>query len=257
MKDVDKQLVKDINACLDEQVFIHQHVIEQVKKVKKELTSKSNDVSWIVKLFADNGVEICGYDLSAFRAPIEDDNQRHVDKEGNFVYYVDKSNLQDNLVYSTIVFHVKHPDNDVIINVIADYVITEDVYYLKNKTKKESTSKGYEMFFCLYRKNDSRKETVNKNSGKLNMVRNCVYSIQNKARASRTTPYITKDSDKTDIECFFHILHALLSLKTTDDAKKFKEGTIPAIISNLDMLNSVDHAFEQEYECHHRFTKSR
>ena len=257
MKDVDKQLVKDINACLDEQVFIHQHVIEQVKKVKKELTSKSNDVSWIVKLFKDNDVEICGYDLSAFRAPIEDDNQRHVDKDGNFVYYVDKSNLQDNLVYSTIVFHVKHPDNDVIINVIADYVITEDVYYLKNKTKIETTSKGYEMYFCLYRNNNSQKETVNKNSGKLNMVRNCVYSIQNKARASETTPYITKDSDKTDIECFFHILHALLSLKTADDAKKFKEGTIPAIISNLDMLNSVDHAFEQEYECHHRFTKSR
>ena len=96
---MDKQLVKDINACLDEQVFIYQHVIEQVKKVKKELTSKSNDVSWIVKLFKDNDVEICGYDLSAFRAPIEDDNQRHVDKDGNFVYYVDKSNLQDNLVY--------------------------------------------------------------------------------------------------------------------------------------------------------------
>lgn len=257
MKDVDKQLVKDINACLDEQVFIHQHVIEQVKKVKKELTSKSNDVFWIVKLFADNGVEICGYDLSAFRAPIEDDNQRHVDKDGNFVYYVDKSNLQDNLVYSRIIFHVKHPDNDVIINVIADYVITEDVYYLKDKTKTETTSKGYEMCFCLYRNNNSQKETVNKNSGKLNMVRNCVYSIQNKARASRTTPYIRKDSDKTDIECFFHILHALLSLKTTDDAKKFKEGTIPAIISNLDMLNTVDHAFEHEYECHHRFTKSR
>ena len=257
MKDVDKQLVKDINACLDEQVFIHQHVIEQVKKVKKELTSKSNDVSWIIKLFEDNDVEICGYDLSAFRAPIEDDNQRHVDKDGNFVYYVDKSNLQDNLVYSTIVFHVKHPDNDVIINVIADYVITEDVYYLKNKTKMETISKGYEMYFCLYRNNNSRKETVNKNSGKVNMVRNCVYSIQNKARASRTTPYITKDSDKTDIECFFHILHALLSLKTTDDAKKFKEGTIPAIISNLDMLDSVDRAFDQEYECHHRFKKSR
>lgn len=257
MKDVDKQLVKDINACLDEQVFIHQHVIEQVKKVKKELTSKSNDVSWIVKLFADNGVEICGYDLSAFRAPIEDENQRHVDKNGNFVYYVDKSNLQDNLVYSTIIFHVKHPDNDVIINVIANYVVYEDVYILKNKKRVESTSKGYEMYFCLYKKNDSRKETVNKNSGKANMVRNCVNSIQNKSRASLTTPYITKDSDKTDIDCFFHILHALLSLKTPSDAKRFKEGTIPAIISNLDMLNSVDRAFAQEYESHHCYTKGR
>lgn len=256
MKNVDKQLVKDINACLDEQVFIHQHVIEQVKKVKKELTSKSNDISWIVKLFADNGVEICGYDLSAFREPIEDENQRHVDKDGNFVYYVDKSNLQDNLVYSTVIFYVKHPDNDVIINVTAVYVNYENVYILKNKTKVENTSKGYELYFRLYKDNNSRKETVNKNSGKLNMVRNCVNSIQNKSRAS-LTPYITKDSDKTDIECFFHILHALLSLKTPTDAKKFKEGTIPAIISNMEMLNSVDRAFEQEYESHHCYTKSR
>lgn len=257
MKDVNKQLMKDINACLDEQVFIHQHVIEQVKKVKKELTSKSNELSWIIKLFEDNGIEICGYNLSAFREPIEDENQRHVDKNGNFVYYVDKSNLQDNLVYSTIIFHVKHPDNDVIINVIANYVVYENVYILKNKKRVESTSKGYEMFFRLYRDNDSRKETVNKNSGKLNMVRNCVYSIQNKARSSLTTPYITKDSDETDIACFFHILHALLSLKTSSDAKRFKEGTIPAIISNLDMLNSVDRAFAQEYESHHCYTKGR
>ena len=256
MKDVDKQLVKDINACLDEQVFIHQHVIEQVKKVKKELTSKSNELSWIVKLFEDNGVEICGYNLSAFREPIEDENQRHVDKNGNFVYYVDKSNLQDNLVYSTVVFYVKHPDNDVIINVTAKYVNYENVYILKNKTKIENTSKGYELYFRLYKDNTSRKETVNRNSGKLNMVRNCVNSIQNKSRAS-LIPYITKDSDKTDIECFFHILHALLSLKTPADAKKFKEGTIPAIISNMEMLNSVDRAFEQEYESHHCYTKSR
>ena len=256
MKDVNKQLMKDINACLDEQVFIHQHIIEQVKKVKKELTSKSNELSWIVKLFADNGIEICGYNLSAFREPIEDENQRHVDKNGNLVYYVDKSNLQDNLVYSTVIFYVKHPDNDVIINVTAMYANYENVYILKNKTKVENTSKGYELYFRLYKDNDSRKETVNKNSGKLNMVRNCVNSIQNKSRAS-LTPCITKDSDKTDIECFFHILHALLSLKTSADAKKFKEGTIPAIISNMEMLNSVDRAFEQEYECHHRFTKSR
>lgn len=51
---------------------------------------------------------------------------------------------------------------------------------------------------------------------------------------------INVKSDKEDIDCFFYTLNALLSIKNSDDVKRFKECTAKAIIHNCNLISDLD-----------------
>lgn len=227
MKDLDIKIGNDINKLLDKHIAQYNKVINVVKQTKKEITARKGEIFQIIKLFKKYGIEVCGYDVSAFkRAPV--------------TYNDVTSEPEDIMPYSTIIFNIKHPDNDVILNVRARYNKRVGKYRLKNDPKTYRYEyKFYELEYS-FDTYELGKMFVNKNSARANIIKNCIYSIGKTKGFYHTYQTIRIKSDKEDIDCFFYNLNAILSIKNSDDAKRFKECTAKAIIHNCDLLSDLD-----------------
>ena len=71
MKDLDIKIGNDINKLLDKHIKQYNKVIDKIKQTKKEITARKGEIFQIIKLFEKYGIEVCGYDVSAFnKAPV-------------------------------------------------------------------------------------------------------------------------------------------------------------------------------------------
>lgn len=227
MKDLDIKIGKDINKLLDKHIKQYNKVIDVVKQAKKEITDRKGEIFQIIKLFEKYGIEVCGYDVSAFkRAPV--------------TYNGITSEPEDIIPYSTIIFNIKHPDNDVILNIRARYNKRVGQYHLKNDPKTYSYEYRFYELEYSFDTYELGKMFVNKNSARANIIKNCVYSIGKTKGFYHTSQSIRLKSDKEDMDCFFYNLNAILSIKNSDDARRFKECTAKAIMHNCDLLSDLD-----------------
>ncbi len=230
MKDLDIKIGNDINKLLDKHIKQYNKVIDVVKQVKKEIIAKKGEIFQIIKLFEKYGIEVCGYDVSAF-------NKAPVTYNGSII---EPEEITDIIPYSTIVFNIKHPDNDVILNVRARYNKRVGKYHLKDDPKTYSYEYRFYELEYSFDTYELGKMFVNKNSARANIIKNCIYSIGKTKGFFHTYQTIRLKSDKEDIDCFFYNLNAILSIKNSDDARRFKECTAKAIIHNCDLISDLD-----------------
>lgn len=237
MKNLDIKIEKDINKLLDKHIKQYNKVIDVVKRTKKEIATRKGEIFQIIKLFEKYGIEVCGYDVSAFgNSPVE--------------YSCDSSGIKDVteiMPYSTIIFNIKHPDNDVILNVRARYNKREGKYHLKNDPKTYTYEYRFYELEYSFDTYELGKMFVNKNSARANVIKNCIYSIGKTKGFYHTYQTIRVKSDKEDIDSFFYSLNAILSIKNSDDARRFKECTAKAIIHNCNLIGDLD-KFEGDSE---------
>jgi hypothetical protein len=227
MKDINMQIEKDINMCLDNHIKAHEMVIHTINKTKKEIANRKSEIFKIIKLFQKYGIEVCGYDINAF-------------KNEPAIYEYDNSGIMtiaECMPYSKIVFYVKHPDNDIILNVRAMYECRSGNYKIKGDPKDYHYNiKGYELSYSLD-KDKFGKQTVNEKSARANIIKNCIYSV---GKTGYCSQHIRITSDKNDIDCFFYALNSILSIKNKQDVKKFKEFTAKAIIHNYGIVKDLE-----------------
>ena len=229
MKDLDIKIGKDINKILDKHIKQYNKVIDKIKQTKKEITARKGEIFQIIKLFEKYGIEVCGYDVSAF-------NKAPVTYNGSII---ELEEVTDIIPYSTIIFNIKHPDNDVILNVRARYNKRVGKYHLKDDPKTYSYEYRFYELEYSFDTYELGKMFVNKNSARANIIKNCIYSIGKTKGFYHTCQTIRVNSDKEDMDCFFYNLNAILSIKNSDDVRRFKECTAKAIMHNCDLLSDL------------------
>lgn len=214
----DKEIEKRIAVGLDSHIKKYEKLINTVKKAKKAFSGKNYEIYKLTKMFRDHGIEIYGIDISKFYNGPEDDN------EGNI------------FPYSTVTFRVKRPDNDVMLDIPAEYVRRSGRYRLKGEKKFRTYDiRGYALGFSIGRYGTRH---VDPESARATTVKTCIAHFS--TLGNYYAPTITANSDRDTVDCFFDLVNALLSIRNKRDADDFKTKTAPVIAVNLETLRTLN-----------------
>lgn len=180
-----------------------------IEKSKNEILKGKGDLQDILDMFAKYGIEIVDYK-----------------KINN--HFNELPEYTDLKPYAAILFAVKHPDNNVILNIKARYTC-----YICSKKHIYS---GYELDLS-----NNGCDAVNEKSIRAKSIKECINIFKNKHKLySFPMVEIGPRADKITEEFFFHIVNSLLSLKTMEDIKKFKNFTSLEIVESNEVLNSAN-----------------
>jgi len=223
----DKEIEKRITVGLDSHIKKYEKLINTVKKAKKAFSGKNYEIYRLTKMFRDRGIEIYGIDTSKFYNGPEYDNDGDI------------------FPYSTVTFRVKRPDNDVMLDVPAEYVRRSGRYRLKNEKKFRTYDiKGYVLGFIIGRYGTKH---VDPESAMAATVKSCIAHFS--TLGNYYMPNITADSDRDTVDCFFDLVNALLSIRNKKDADDFKTKTALAMAANLKtlrILNNIEGKYDTE-----------
>ena len=179
-----------------------------IEKSKDEILKGKSDLQDILDMFTKYGIEIVDYKKV----------------NNHFNELPEYTGIKP---YAAISFAVKHPDNNVILNIKARYTcyICEKHIY-----------SGYELDLS----NDGC-DAVNEKSIRTKSIKECINIFKNKLKLySFPMVEIGPRADKITEEFFFHIVNSLLSLKTMEDIKKFKNFTSLEIVESNEVLKSAN-----------------
>ncbi len=178
-----------------------------IEKSKNEILKGKGDLQDILDMFTKYGIEIVDYKKV----------------NNHFNELPEYTGIKP---YAAILFAVKHPDNNVILNIKARYTC----YICKKHIS------GYELDLS-----NNGCEAVNEKSIMLKSIKECINIFKNKLKLySFPMVKIGPDADKITEEFFFHIVNSLLSLKTMEDIKKFKNFTSLEIVESNEVLKSAN-----------------
>ena len=180
-----------------------------IEKSKDEILKRKGDLQDVLDMFTKYGIEIVDYKKV----------------NNHFNELPEYTGIKP---YAAILFAVKHPDNNVILNIKARYTC-----YICSKKHIYS---GYELDLS-----NNGCEAVNEKSIRAKSIKECINIFKNKHKLySFPMVEIGPRADKITEEFFFHIVNSLLSLKTMDDIKKFKNFTSLEIVESNEVLNSAN-----------------
>ena len=179
-----------------------------IEKSKDEILKGKSDLQDILDMFTKYGIEIVDYKKV----------------NNHFNELPEYTGIKP---YAAISFAVKHPDNNVILNIKARYTC-----YICEKHRYS----GYELDLS----NDGC-DAVNEKSIRTKSIKECINIFKNKLKLySFPMVEIGPRADKITEEFFFHIVNSLLSLKTMEDIKKFKNFTSLEIVESNEVLKSAN-----------------
>ena len=180
-----------------------------IEKSKNEILKGKGDLQDILDMFTKYGIEIVDYKKV----------------NNHFNELPEYTGIKP---YAAILFAVKHPDNNVILNIKARYTC-----YICSKKHIDS---GYELDLS-----NNGCEAVNEKSIRAKSIKECINIFKNKLKLySFPMVEIGPRADKITEEFFFHIVNSILSLKTMEDIKKFKNFTSLEIVESNEVLNSAN-----------------
>ena len=179
-----------------------------IEKSKDEILKGKSDLQDILDMFTKYGIEIVDYKKV----------------NNHFNELPEYTGIKP---YAAILFAVKHPDNNVILNIKARYTC-----YIYEK----HIYSGYELDLS-----NVGCDAVNEKSIRAKSIKECINIFKNKLKLySFPMVEIGPRADKITEEFFFHIVNSLLSLKTMEDIKKFKNFTSLEIVESNEVLKSAN-----------------
>lgn len=221
-----EKLKKEVVGYFDKYLADFEKKCKLIEKTKNEVLKGKGDLQKVLDMFANHNIEIAAYQelKSSFRRPMK---------------------YAEIKPYAEIVFIVKKPDNDVLLNIRARYAYYEGKFNVNGKYSSRTFS-GYELNLP-----NKGAEAVPENSAKAKSIKECINSFKNKHQIWLLPSVEVAPPDKIEDELFFHMVNSLLSIKTPADAKKFKNFTALEIKEGMETLSAANNLNEKSdcYSC--------
>ena len=209
-----EKLKKDIIGYFDKYLVDFEKKIKLVEKTKNEILKNTGDLQDILDMFDKYNIEIVDYKRI----------NCHFDEPPKYT---------DIKPYAGLEFTVKKPGNNILLNIKAKYSCYHGKYIINGKQYRKIS--GYELYLS-----NNGFEAVNKKSARAKQIKECVNIFKNKYKQYSFPSVDIVPPDKIEEDLFFYLVNNLLSIKSNEDIKKFKNFTALEIHESYDTMRKIN-----------------